>query len=508
MTRAVPDVHVAPDPPLAEVVIVGLGPGDHRWVTADTLDAIASVPMRFLRTAVHPTAHLVPDAVTFDHLYERADHFDEVYATITDTVVRAALEHGRVLYVVPGSPLVLERSVRQLRADPRVRCDVRPAASFLDLVWARLGIDPVEAGVRLVDGHEFATAAAGERGPLLIAHVHADWVLSEIKLALDGVDDATSDAVDDTEVVVIQRLGTDEESVRTVRWADLDREVHADHLTSLYVPTLAAPVGVEYVRFHRLARTLRERCPWDVEQTHESLLPHLLEETYEVVDAIRALDPDDPATDDHLVEELGDLLYQIEFHATIAEQEGRFTIADVAAGIHDKLVRRHPHVFGDVTADDADTVLTNWEDIKRAEKGRTSVFDGIPSALPSLSYARKVQSKAAKVGFDWPDVAGALPKIAEEAEELRAELAVEPATGNDARVADELGDLLFAVVNVARHLDVEPEIALRAATDKFRTRFERVERLAAERGLDLRAAGLDALDELWDEVKAGPDAER
>ncbi|MEQ1703768.1 MAG: nucleoside triphosphate pyrophosphohydrolase, partial [Ilumatobacteraceae bacterium] len=184
---------------------------------------------------------------------------------------------------------------------------------------------------------------------------------------------------------------------------------------------------------------------------------------------------------------------------TIAEQEGRFTMADVAQGVHDKLVRRHPHVFGNVVADDTHTVLANWDLIKQQEKGRTSVFEGVPHSLPSLSYADAVQRKAAKVGFDWPDVDGAWPKIEEEAAEVRA--AVHAADA--AAVQDELGDLLFAVVNVARHLGVEPEAALRAATLKFRRRFEQVEVLARERGLVLQTAGLEALDTLWAEVKTG-----
>jgi tetrapyrrole methylase family protein/MazG family protein len=216
-----------------------------------------------------------------------------------------------------------------------------------------------------------------------------------------------------------------------------------------------------------------------------------------VVDALEALDPDNPATDDALVEELGDLLYQIEFHATIAEQEGRFTMADVAQGVHDKLVRRHPHVFGEVVADDAETVVANWDAIKRTEKGRTSALDGVPGAQPALSYAYALQRRAAKVGFDWPDVDGALPKIAEEAAEVRAAADA----GDPRRVHDEVGDLLFAVVNVARHLGVEPEVALRAAAQKFRGRFEQVEMLAIERGIDMRTADLAALDVLWDEVK-------
>ncbi len=475
----------------ARVVVVGLGPAGPECVTEHTVAEIARVPHRYLRTGRHPSASLVPDAITFDDIYEAADTFADVYAEITDRLVAAAQQYGEVLYAVPGSPLVLERTVRALGADQRIECVVYPAMSFLDVIYARLGIDPVEAGVTLVDGHQFAVAAAGLAGPLLVAHTHANWVLSDIKLAVEN-------ASGDEPVIILQRLGSPDELITHTTWAELDRAVEADHLTSIYIPHLAAPVGAELVRFHQLARTLREQCPWDQEQTHQSLVRHLLEETYEVVDALQALNPDDPRTDDDLVEELGDLLYQIEFHATIAEQEGRFTMADVAQGVHDKLVRRHPHVFGDVVATDTATVLSNWDAIKQEEKGRTSIFEGVPRSLPALSYADAVQRKAAKVGFDWPDVDGAWPKIEEEATEVQAAVA----DGNHDAVHDEMGDLLFAVVNVARHLGVEPESALRAATLKFRERFERVETLARDRGIVLKTAGLPALDALWDEVKA------
>ncbi len=474
------------------IVVVGLGPAGPEYVTEHTRAEIARVAHRYLRTDRHPSASLVPDADTFDDVYEAADTFADVYAEIADRLAAAAQLHGEVLYAVPGSPLILERTVRALRTDQRIECTIHPAMSFLDIAYARLGIDPVEANVTLVDGHEFAIAAAGMAGPLLVAHTHANWVLSDIKLAVEN-------ATGDEPVVILQRLGSPDERITHTTWAELDRTVEADHLTSIYIPHLAAPVGSELVRFHQLARTLREQCPWDQEQTHQSLVRYLLEETYEVVDALHALDPEDPSTDDALIEELGDLLYQIEFHATIAEQEGRFTMADVAQGVHDKLVRRHPHVFGDVVADDTHTVLANWDLIKQQEKGRTSVFEGVPHSLPSLSYADAVQRKAAKVGFDWPDVDGAWPKIEEEAAEVRA--AVHAA--DTAAVRDELGDLLFAVVNVARHLGVEPEAALRAATLKFRRRFEQVEVLARERGLVLQTAGLEALDTLWAEVKTG-----
>ena len=479
-------------------MVVGLGPGGDDHVTGETLATIERVARRFLRTRVHPSAHLVPDADSFDELYERADRFEDVYAEIVEQLVAAAIEHGEVLYAVPGSPLVLERSVRTLRADDRVDVLLVPAMSFLDVVWARLGIDPIEEGVRLVDGHEFATAAAGETGPMLVAHTHANWVLSDIKLSVDDPDGR----LDDTPVVLLQSLGTPDERITATTWAAMDHTIRADHLTSLYIPALGVAAGQGYVRFHQLARTLREQCPWDIDQTHRSLVPYLLEETYEVVDAIEALDPDDPTGDEHLIEELGDLLYQIEFHATIAEQEGRFTIADVTGGIHDKLVRRHPHVFGDasgerVDVDGSEQVLANWDAIKRAEKNRTSVFEGVPLSLPSLAYANQLQRKAAKLGFDWPDVGEALPKIAEES----AELVAAADAGDSDAVADELGDLLFSVVNIARHLGVDPELALRAASNKFRTRFEAVETLAVDRSLDLHELDLGALDALWDEVK-------
>ena len=477
---------------LPRLVIVGLGPGDPTHVTTQTLDAIAACPHRFLRTTRHPSAALVGEATSFDDVYESSDTFADVYAEIADRLVAAATAHGEVLYAVPGSPLVLERSVRRLIDDERIECEVLPAMSFLDVAYARLGIDPVESAVRLIDGHEFATAAAGDHGPLFVAHAHANWVLSDIKLAVE-------DATGDEPVVILQRLGTSDELITHTTWQELDRTVEADHLTCLYIPRLGVPVGRSLVRFHQLARTLREQCPWDRQQTHQSLIKYLLEETYEVVDALHDLDADDPVTDDALIEELGDLLYQIEFHATIAEQQGRFTMADIVDGIHDKLVRRHPHVFGTVEADDAGTVVANWDAIKHAEKGRTSVFDGVATSQPSLSYAYHVQRKAAKVGFDWPDVDGALPKIAEEAAELVAAVK----TGERHHIDDELGDLLFAVVNVARHLDIEPEAALRIATQKFRQRFEGVERLATERGIVIADTDLAGLDALWDEVKNG-----
>lgn len=443
------------------VVVVGLGPGDPALVTAGTLEAIAAHPVQYLRTERHPSAAMLAGAATFDHHYDDADTFEEVYRRIVADLVSAAEDHGVVLYAVPGSPSVLERTVdllvAQAATDGRFEVEVVAAMSFVDLAWNRLGLDPFEAAVRLVDGHRFAVAAAGERGPLLVAHCHNRRVLSDIKLA---VEDPPAEPV-----VVLQRLGLPDEAVTPVTWEDLDRTVEPDHLTAIYVPALPAPVAGEVAAFADLVATLRAECPWDAQQTHRSLSRHLIEETYEVLEALDAVGDGGPGTDGsayaHLEEELGDLLFQIVFHACLATEAGAFGLADVARGIHDKLVHRHPHVFGEVLVDGADDVVANWEQIKKAEKGRASVFDGIPAHLPALLYAIKVHKKAAALD-----------------EALVADVAaVSEASAAAVDHGDDttVGALLLAAVGLARSADVDPEAALRAAAAHLRDAAQRVE---------------------------------
>jgi len=363
-------------------VVAGLGPAGPELFTVATAAAIDSSTRRWLRTRRHPSATAVEDAGSFDDLYDISESLDEVYARIVEALVADAEAGGEILYLVPGSPLVAERTVALLMADDRVEVELVPSLSFLDLAWDRLGIDPLAAGVRLVDGQRFAVEAAGERGPLLVAQCDSQTVLSDIKLSVDA-------PADQAAVVVLHHLGLADEEVRSVAWNDLDRVIDPDHLTSLWVPELAAPVATELVRFAELVRTLRQRCPWDREQTHRSLTRHLLEETYEVLEAVADLETAGPDGFVHLEEELGDLLFQVVFHAALAAEEGEFTLADVARTVHDKLVGRHPHVFGSVVADTPGEVTRNWEQIKKAEKGRASMMDGIAGDLPSLLYWRK-----------------------------------------------------------------------------------------------------------------------
>jgi tetrapyrrole methylase family protein/MazG family protein len=486
-------------PRLPRVDVVGLGPAGPELITAEARALLSGPAEVVFRTRRHPAAEAFPGARSFDHHYEEGQTFDQVYRAIVADLVATALETGSVVYAVPGSPIVAERTVVLLREHPSVvgaelHVVIHPSVSFLDLAFARLGVDPVASGVRVVDGERFAVEAAGERGPLLVAQCWSTQVLSDIKLSADPAPSVT--------VTVLHHLGLDDERVDVVAWDQLDRTVVPDHLTSLWIPALAEPVAAELVRLDELVRTLRERCPWDREQTHGSLARHLLEESYEVLEAIDALAavdagagpaPDgdavavgmDPVEEEavaHLEEELGDLLFQVYFHAALAAEEGRFTLGDVARGIHDKLVSRHPHVFGEVVADTPEAVASNWEALKKAEKHRSSITEGIPAALPALALAAKLQRKALAVGMVLPPVADEAVRVADGVAGLRGARPEAEAGTITPRVTDgeggrsdhaaEIGDLLFSLCNMARVLGVDPETALRARGARFRSEVE------------------------------------
>ena len=386
---------------------------------------------------------------------------------------------------MPGSPAVAERTVALLR-DADVDLALVPGVSFADLAWVRLGIDPMEGDARVVDGRAIDLAELA--GPLLIAQCDSTFVLSDVKLALlEHLDPATP-------VTALQRLGLADEQVVTVPLEELDRgAIVPDHLTSVYVDAGAAGAAREMVRLFQLAKRLRDPggCPWDAEQTHRSLTRYLLEESYEVVEAVEALPADgaiELAAYAALEDELGDLLYQVVFHAVLAQEAGAFTMADVARGIHDKLVRRHPHVFGDVVADRTSDVMRNWEQIKKDEKGTTSIVEGITPGLPSLLYTHKLFRKAASVGLDPGGFGEALDRIDTAVARLRA--------GGDDLEAD-LAQVLAAAVVVARAGGVDAESALRGWAATYRRRFEAMEHLALDRDLDLAALDPAGVAALW-----------
>jgi tetrapyrrole methylase family protein / MazG family protein len=369
----------------SEIVVVGLGPADEAMLTLGTVRAIEAHEHRYLRTARHPAASAVPNAVALDHFYETHATFGEVYAAIVSHLFAEASLHGRILYAVPGSPAVAEHTVEMLlaqSAEQGVDVTVIPALSFVDLTWIRLQRDPLSERVTIIDGHRFVDDIAGRPGPYLVSQCHSQAVLSEIKLALS---EAVLDPSTLPPITVLQRLGLPDELITTVAWHELDQRIAADHLTSLYIPELPDSLGVAAANMHALMRTLRENCPWDAEQTAASLAPYVLEEAAELVEAIEALgefvlgdlasgsavEPDDVAIA-HYADELGDVAFQAFFHACLAEEEGWFTLAEVLDRLHDRLVFRHPHVFPRedfdasmiVTAED---ISANWARIKAGE---------------------------------------------------------------------------------------------------------------------------------------------
>jgi tetrapyrrole methylase family protein/MazG family protein len=477
---------------VGRVVVVGLGPAGADLVVPAARAALASATRRFVRTTRHPAvADLAREGLTFesfDDVYDAAGDLDEVYAEIVTRLVAAARAGVEVAYAVPGSPAVAERTVVALR-DAGVGLAVVPGVSFADLAWARLGVDPLHGG-RLVDAHAFDVEAAGCSGPVLVAQCDRPDVLSGVKLAL------LEQLPPDHPVTVLQRLGLADEAVVTVALADLDRSVVPDHLTSVFVDTGGAVVAGELARLHALARRLRAPggCPWDAAQTHHSLRRHLLEEAYEAAHALDALPADapnraDPVAPDaygHVAEELGDLLFQVVIHSVLAEEAGGFTLADVARGIHDKLVVRHPHVFGDVRVRDADEVVTNWEQIKKAERGDRSLVEGAADGLPGVLAAQKLWRKAESIGLDpHPEARLAVDRVA-------AALA---GPEGDERA---LGDALGALVALARVRGVDAEAALAGWARRFTRRFAAMEAQAAADGVDLAGAPGDVVRARWD----------
>ncbi len=480
------------------ITIVGLGPGNPDDLTRKAWQVLVAADEVYLRTQRHPTVPALPRGLVwhaFDELYDTSPDFESIYTTIAAEILALGRRPQGVVYAVPGHPLVGEASVgRILDAAPEANLPVHIVAglSFVEPVLTALGIDAL-AGLQLVDATELATLnhpPINPDLPALVAQLYSQSLAADLKLTL------MNQYPPEHPIVLVHSAGTLEERSVPLMLYELDRHLDVAHLTTLYVPPLPQPSSFE--GFQETIARLRapDGCPWDREQTHQSLRATLLEEAYE---ALAALDRDDVES---LCEELGDLLLQIVMHAQIAVEAGEFSMADVIAMVDAKLKRRHPHVWGEVSVSRADEVLPLWEALKarerraRDEAGESapSLLDGVPLALPALAQADAYSRRAARVGFDWPHVDDVLAKIDEEMDELRA------ATDAEAR-ATEMGDVLFAVVNWARRLDLDPEAALRQANARFARRFAWLEAEAVRRHLELAQLDPDELELLWQAAK-------
>ena len=463
--------------------IVGLGPGDLSRIAEPTLRFILD-PARTVvaRTQHHPAAEQLAaqrSVVFCDDLYEDSDDFDVTYTAIADRVLELATA-GDVIYAVPGSPRIGEFAVKKIT--DAVEAVVHPAESFLDLVFDRVGVDPLADGFQLLNGHDLPAVLTFDR-PTVIGHLDDPAVLADVASLIDRT------APDDLRVTVLVGAGASDERIWSGRPIHTDPEL-AGFRTSLYVP----PHDNGLIGAVSMMRRLRDECPWDQKQTHESLIRYLIEETFELAEALGHLI--DGAEEDlgayaDVEEELGDVLLQVLFHSVIAEDDGAFTISDVAHQLRTKMVRRHPHVFGDVDADDAETVKQNWDQIKADEKGsgRESLLDGVP-AMPGLARSTELSRRAAKVGFDW-DAVDEVRKM------IDTELAEFDEANDAASRRHELGDVLFTIANLARHLDIDPEVAVQSAAGRFESRFRVMESQA-----DLSDLSLKEMNRLWEAAKA------
>jgi tetrapyrrole methylase family protein / MazG family protein len=478
------------------IKIVGLGPGAKDALTIGTLEVLKSCGKVFLRTEKHPNVEYLKSLgvvfETYDSFYEKHDSFDQVYDAISKDILEKYSHCGELVYAVPGHPLVAEKSVNLLIKQCEecgIETEILPAVSFIDAVMESLKLDPIE-GVKIIDAFDIRNQVMDKRVGLIITQVYNNLIASETKLALLDYYN------EDTEIYFVRAAGVKElESIRKIQLYDLDRQEDIDYLTSIYIPKDINNT-VDFHDLLKVMETLRgeDGCPWDFEQTHESLKRYLIEECYEVLEAI------DENDDTKLVEELGDVLLQVVFHAEIGKEEGYFNIKDVIKGITEKMIVRHPHVFGDVKVNNSDEVLTNWEDIKVKEKNFQSYTDTlkhVPKNLPGLLRAEKIQRKAAKVGFDWENVTPAMDKVLEELQEIKDVYK----THNKVKIQEEVGDLIFATVNIARLLDIDPEFAVNYTIDKFIKRFQFIEKSAIDKGLDLKDMTLEEMDNLWNEAK-------
>lgn len=480
---------------MKKIEVIGLGAGDLDQLPLGIYRKLTKTQQTiYARTLDHPVIDALESEgvsfTSFDHLYQEEEQFEAVYERITAELVEAAkMSEEKVIYAVPGHPMLAERTVQLLLNQTEVEVKVAGGQSYLDDLFTAMKIDPIE-GFQFVDGTDFRRNQLNLRNHLFVCQVYDTFIASEVKLTL------LEDLPPDYEIYIVEAAGSSAEKIEKVPLEELDHKMEISNLTTLYIPPV--PEGYLHHTFSFLRDVMAvlrgpDGCPWDKKQTHESLRYHTIEEVYELIEAI------DEEDDEHIIEELGDLLMHILLHSQIGEDNGYFTIDDVIQSISDKMIYRHPHVFSNVIADTEEAVLQNWEELKKQEKGkdRESILDGIPAHLPSLAKAYKLTSKAGKVGFEWGHVEEVWKKLREEIDEVAE--AVREKYFTD--VEEELGDVLFVLANISRYYKVNPEVALERANRKFVYRFQYIEKKLQEKNQTPAEASLLEMDAYWEEAK-------
>lgn len=476
---------------MKKILIGGMGTASIEHMTLKTHQAILAAQKVYMRTAVHKSADEIlkmrPDAISFDEIYKISENFEEVYEKISNQVIAASYEND-IIYLVPGSPVFAESTVRlivQKAEQNNIDVEILPAVSFADAIFSSMKADAAHA-VKLLDALDLKIDDFDKNCVILICQIYDNFIASDIKLKM-------MEYYDKNKIVYIIQNGgeADAKIIKTVLY-ELDRHFEFDHMCSLFVPRDETYNLRDYRTLEELMDKLRSGngCNWDKQQTHSSLKRYLIEECYEVIDAI------EKNNDDMLQEELGDVLLQIYFHATIAKEEKAFELRDIFETINRKMINRHPHVF-EVNKDfSPDKVESEWEAIKLKEKGYSKASESLssmPKQLPALMYAARVQDKAKKAGFDFDHIDQVYDKLREEVGEF-----IEAASTMEMHcLKEELGDLLFSIVNVSRFVKLDCEDALRQATIKFIDRFSIVEEMVLSDGLNLKEIDLKKADEYW-----------
>ena len=481
---------------MGKIYVIGLGPGSVDDLTLGAVNRIEKGDKNFLRTEKHPTIEYFKEKnihyKSFDYLYETKEEFSDVYETIADALLEKASLGEDINYFVPGNPLVAERTV-EILIERNIDIEIITGMSFIDPLIMSVRRDPIN-GLKIVDGTVFDFGMIDINMDIIITQVYNKRIISEIKLILSEV------YGDDYNIFIIDSAGIKgQEIVENTPIYLLDRFEEIGYLTSIYIPRIEKKDKkvFDFGDIIKIMEKLRgeDGCPWDIKQTHQSLRGNMLEEAYEVVDAI------DKGDVDSIVEELGDVLLQVIFHSNIAFDEGEFNIMDVTTSLANKLISRHPHIFLGEKVANSKEVVYNWDRVKELQRGFDTVGEKIDhvSGFPSLIKGLKIQEIAAKVGFDWPDINGALEKIEEEYKEV---LEVIDSTGeNFERQEEEIGDLFFTVVNLARFLNIDPEVAMNRANHKFINRFKFMEDKSIEMGNSLKDLPLDEMEGLWNLAK-------
>jgi tetrapyrrole methylase family protein / MazG family protein len=476
--------------------IVGLGPGSIDSITLGTINILKNSSKIYLRTEKHPTVDYLRSQgfnfETYDAVYNFECKFEDVYKKIAEDLILKEKQYKNIVYAVPGHPLVAEKSVTMLIELCKMNSidyNIVPSVSFIDAIFEALKLDMVK-NLKIVDAFDITSQVLDKRCAIIITQVYDKLIASEVKLALMEY------YKPDIDIYFVRAAGIKKiESVRCIKLYELDRQNDIDYLTSIYIPENSES-GYDFVDLLNIMSTLRGEngCPWDKEQDHKSLKKSLIEESYEVIEAIEDND------DEELVEELGDLLFHIVFHSQIGREDGSFNINDVIDTICNKMIERHPHVFGNSDIRTSKQVIMEWDKIKKRQQGLKSYTDElkhVAKTLPSLMRSEKIQKKAAKVGFDFERVEDALDKVIEEYRELKSVYN----SDKKAKILEEIGDLIFAVVNVARFLDIDPEIALNYTIEKFIKRFAYIENKAKSENIDMNDMELDEMNKLWEESK-------